>query len=87
MSRNRKTKSNAGPAGETPKHLEISEEEQWRIINETGILNKVPRPLTKISTDDDEELISPLAEEIFNSVTLIMPFTFLLILFEMYVSI
>jgi hypothetical protein len=59
--------------------LEISEEEQWRLINETGILKEaIPRRNTATVEED-----TPLAEEIFGAVTLIIPFSFLLFLFDM----
>jgi len=65
----------------TPQNLEISEGEQWRLINETGILKEaIPRRNTA-TVDED----SPLAEEIFAAVTMIIPFSFLLFLFDMYV--
>jgi hypothetical protein len=59
---------------------ELSEDEQWRLINDTGILNRHP-----VASRDDEE-DTPLAEEIFNSVILIIPFSFLLLMMDMYVS-
>lgn len=65
---------------EPAQSLEIPEEEQWRLINETGILKQaIPRP--NIPTTAQEDL--PLAEEIFGAVTLIIPFSFLLLLFDM----
>ncbi|KIM90705.1 hypothetical protein PILCRDRAFT_59483 [Piloderma croceum F 1598] len=64
---------------EPPQELEISEDEQWRLINETGILKEaIPRRNT--ATLDSED--TPLAEEIFGAVTLIIPFSFLLFLFD-----
>ena len=60
-------------------NLEISEEEQWRLINETGILKEaIPRQNTATLEED-----TPLAEELFAAVTLIIPFSFLLFLFDM----
>jgi hypothetical protein len=64
---------------EPPQKLEISEEEQWRLINETGIL-KDDRNIPVAEQED-----TPLAEEIFGAVTLIIPFSFVLFLFDLYV--
>jgi hypothetical protein len=69
----------ATKAPEPSQKLEISEEEQWRLINETGILKEaIPRRNTAPVEED-----TPLAEEIFGAVTLIIPFSFLLFLFDM----
>jgi len=59
---------------------EISEEEQWRIINETGLLKQMPNspPTTRV----EEEEGTPFAEEILNALLLIAPFTFLLVLMD-----
>ena len=64
---------------EPPQKLEISEEEQWRLINETGIL-KDDRNIPVAEKED-----TPLAEEVFGAVTLIIPFSFVLFLFDLYV--
>ena len=61
--------------------VELAEDEQWRLINESGILQKVS---TK-EEDEEEEEDYPLAEEIFSAVTLIVPFSFLLLMMDMYV--
>lgn len=82
MARNRKAKSKSASAN--PEPMEISEEEQWRLVNETGILkNAIPRA-SKAVAEDEEEEDTPLAEEIFNSILFIIPFSFCLLLFEMY---
>lgn len=60
---------------------EISEQEQWRIINETGLLKELPNPLRTKSVGAEEE--TPFAEEILNAMLLIAPFTFLLVLMDM----
>jgi membrane-anchored protein YejM (alkaline phosphatase superfamily) len=62
---------------EPPQKLEISEGEQWRLINETGIL-KDDRNIPVAEQED-----TPLAEEIFGAVTLIIPFSFVLFLFDL----
>ena len=59
---------------------EISEQEQWRIINETGLLKQLPNSphATRV-----EEEGTPFAEEILNAMLLIAPFTFLLVMMDM----
>jgi len=64
--------------------IEISEDEQWRLINATGVLEKMPQT-SRSRQDIAEEHEVSLAEEIFNAVILIMPMSFLLLLMEMYV--
>ena len=66
--------------------IQLSEEEQWRLIEQTGILKKVPTSETSSSTppqgnDDEEEY--PLAEEIFAATTLLIPISFLLLMMYM----
>jgi len=58
--------------------VELAEDEQWRLINESGILQKV-----STKKEDEEEEDYPLAEEIFSAVTLIIPFSFLLLMMDM----
>lgn len=61
---------------------EISEEDQWRIINETGLLKQLPAsPRTTKAQEPEEE--TPFAEEILNAMLLIAPFTFLLVMMDM----
>jgi len=62
---------------EPPQKLEISEEEQWRLINETAILKDARN--TTVAKQED----TPLAEEIFSAITLIVPFSFLLFMFDL----
>lgn len=56
--------------------IEISEEEQWRIVRKTGILEAA-------RTQDRLEERIPLGDEIFNAVLLIIPFSGLLLLMDM----
>ncbi|KAA1466199.1 hypothetical protein DENSPDRAFT_830957 [Dentipellis sp. KUC8613] len=59
--------------------IDIPEDEQWRIIRETGILNKAAsQPAAKESSEQDDEF--PLAEEIFIATTLFIPLAFFLLL-------
>ncbi|OBZ71799.1 hypothetical protein A0H81_08290 [Grifola frondosa] len=85
MAKNRKGHSK--PSSSSEQAVEISEEEQWRIINDTGILKKVPQA-TQVEqlAEEEAEEESILANEIFNAVTLIIPMSSLLLLMEMYVS-
>ena len=57
--------------------IEIPEEEQWRIIKQTGILDAA-----KLQDQQVEERKS-LGDEVFNAVLLIIPFSSLMLLMEM----
>lgn len=72
--------------------LQIPREEQLRLIEQTGILNKVPTfdhrptpsstpPQANQENGDEEEY--PLAEEIFAATTLLIPISFLLLMMYM----
>ena len=68
--------------------IDITEDEQWRLINPSGILQNpalVQESRIQSTVDVEDEEIS-LCDEIFNAVTLIIPFSSLLLLMEMYVS-
>jgi len=71
-------KSTKNPPSSQP---EISEEEQWRIINETGLLEQLPTSPRTIRREEGVEE-TPFAEEILNSMLLIAPFTFLLVMMD-----
>jgi len=86
MARKRQTGTNAPD-------LQISREEQLRLIEQTGILNKVPtpdgdheptpgstRPRADQEKEEEEEEEYPLAEEIFAAMTLLVPMSFLLLM-------
>ena len=78
---------NVDPQTTSSNGSEISEEEQWRIIQETGLLRQLSqskRHDEQAEHDDDEE--NPFADELFNATLLIIPFSFLLMMMEMYVS-
>ena len=91
MARNRKNAS----AGRKKDTVDIPEDEQWRIINETGILKQVPREWNPsrpadqeqkaAEGSDDEEGLSPFAEELFSAAMLAVPMSFMLLMMEMYV--
>jgi hypothetical protein len=94
MARNRKSKQPTS-ASEIPlrkpprsEETEISEEEQWRLIKKSGLLSKIDMKPPELSKDenvaaDDEK---PLAEEIFDTTLYLIPFSFLLMMMEMYAS-
>jgi hypothetical protein len=70
--------------------LNISEEEQWRLINETGILRNLPpdsgnyKQAQQDTKSEDED--TPLAEEIFMATVLIIPFSFMLLMMDILVN-
>ncbi|KAG6918933.1 hypothetical protein DXG01_010588 [Tephrocybe rancida] len=80
MARQRKTKQSDSDIGlvDPTETAEISEQEQWRLINESGVLKKLE---SKPRVDDAEE-DAALAEEIFNAIIIIIPISFLLLLME-----
>jgi hypothetical protein len=61
--------------------IDIPEDEQWRLVNQSGILNQIP---TAKQEDKPAEEPVELAEEIFNAAVIVVPFTFLLVLMEVY---
>ena len=68
--------------------IDITEDEQWRLINQSGILRnpalvQESRVESTVDVEDEENF---LGDEIFNAVLLIIPFSSLLLLMEMYVS-
>jgi hypothetical protein len=74
-------RKNAKSTKKTPSSQpEISEEEQWRIINETGLLKqmKTSPPTAQVQ----QPVETPFAEEILNAMLLIAPFTFLLVMMD-----
>lgn len=88
MARKRQTdKSQSQNAPE----LQISEEERWRLIEQSGILKKVPTadheptssstPQANQGNDEEEEY--PLAEELFAATTILIPISFLLLMMYM----
>jgi hypothetical protein len=88
MARKRQTDKNQSQ--DTP-DLQISNEEQWRLIEQSGVLKKVPtsdHQPTSSSTpqankENEEEEEYPLAEEVFAATTLLIPVSFLLLLMYM----
>lgn len=90
MARIRKARPDTKAAGENH-NVDISEEEQWRIINDTGILKQVPRDMKPSRPEPsgeaaEEEGLSPFVEEMFNTTMLIIPMSFMLLMMEMCVA-
>jgi hypothetical protein len=75
MARKNAKGTKKSPSGEP----EISEQEQWRIVNETGLLKQLPNSPRTTRVEEEE---TPLAEEILNAMLLIAPFTFLLVMMD-----
>jgi len=64
--------------------VEFTEEDQWRIIRDSGVLNKLPgnaenKPEAAV---EEEHLLPPFWEEFFAATSLIIPFSCLLLLME-----
>ncbi len=92
MVRKRQTDKNQS---QNTSDLQIPREEQLRLIEQSGILKKVPTsdhepissssftppPQAKRGNGDEEEY--PLAEEIFAATTLLIPMSFLLLMMYM----
>ena len=62
---------------------EIPEEEQWRLINESGLLKKIPLE-SKPKTLLEEE--APLANEVLDAMMYIIPLSSLLLILDMLVN-
>jgi len=78
VARNKKAREKSSQTGQ--EDIEISPEEQWRLINQTGILKQhIPH---SSAADVEKGDGQTLADEIFSAITLIIPFSFCLLLFE-----
>lgn len=80
------------PPTEQKPLIEIPEEEKWRLIRESGVLENFKdadqSPSTSMSIPthpepEEHDGPSPLVEEIFNALMIIMPHTFFLVLMDM----
>ena len=97
MAKQRKQKASAKSS---PSDENIPENEQWRIIEESGVLEKVPEewrsnatsksppPVKQEETneDDDDDPFSPLCNEIFGAFCFTIPFSSLYIMMDVYVQ-
>lgn len=64
--------------------IKISEDEQWRLINESGVLHKISgqeNPVDEVKPEEPSPF--PLVDEILDTSLLIIPFCSLLIVMEM----
>jgi hypothetical protein len=82
--------------------LGISEQEQWRLIQQSGVLKQAsdvykirpeadplhaPVPASAgANAEDDDEGVNPLFEEIFQTIVIAMPLSFFLLLLHMYAA-
>lgn len=88
-----KRQADKNQSQKTP-YIQLSEEEQWRLLEQSGILKKVPpsdrgsEPTSsstppRANQEKDAEEEYPLAEEIFAATTLLIPISFLLLMMYM----
>lgn len=67
----------------SPSTTDIPEEEQWRLVRESGVLSRVKTERSASSaTREDDEGPGALAEEIFDASVIIMPMAFFLVMME-----
>jgi hypothetical protein len=71
---------------QTPPLVDISEEEQWRLINQSGVLKKVAAATQSPATQPSVAEPSTLGDELFNTALYTIPVSSLLLLMEMYVA-
>ncbi|KAG2077509.1 hypothetical protein BDR04DRAFT_1088557 [Suillus decipiens] len=81
MAKKRQTTQGAQATQAQKPLVEISEDEQWRLIEQTGVLRKISDTRKPEKTADNVEPLS-LADEIFNAVVFIIPLTFFLIMMD-----
>ncbi|KAK7696645.1 hypothetical protein QCA50_001303 [Cerrena zonata] len=85
MGKNKRPSKQKAPTEPQEPLVDIPEMEQWRIIQESGILNKIKKDDDKPAStkeDDEEGKLSPLAEEIFSAINLIIPICFVLLMMD-----
>lgn len=83
-----KDDSDVAPSSTSASIVEIPEAEQQRLIDESGILKKITSKIAveDTSASDEDDPFSPLCNEIFNSILLIIPLSALYMMMVMYVS-
>ncbi|KAH9853809.1 hypothetical protein C2E23DRAFT_776710 [Lenzites betulinus] len=83
-----KQQASASSASKTTA-IDIPEEEQWRIIKESGILKQAGASTAAqeaaLGGDDEDYEISPLADEVFRALFLAIPMSFMLLLMDILV--
>lgn len=87
MVKRRKDAATTSASKQKPKEplVNIPEGEQWRIIRDSGVLDKIQTADAQDAEaeDEDQPLLSPFTEECFAALALIVPFCFLLLMMEM----
>ncbi|GJE84691.1 hypothetical protein PsYK624_007670 [Phanerochaete sordida] len=85
MAKKRKDAGASSPANKQSQKplVDIPEQEQWRIIRDSGILQSVPAG--EKESEAEEPLLSPFTEECFAALALIIPFSSLLLMMEILV--
>lgn len=89
MGKNKRPSKQKAAAEPQEPLIDMSEQEQWRIINESGILNKITKdeqPVAASVEEEEEGKLSPLTEEMFAAINLIIPHSFLLMMMDMYAA-
>ncbi|KAK2466147.1 hypothetical protein APHAL10511_001789 [Amanita phalloides] len=81
--RQRGKHSDSSDAQHGQQKLVISEEEQWRLINESGLLKKINTDNQKLSVEQEPEVLPGM--EYFDAAFLIIPFSFLLLMMDILV--
>ena len=94
MARQRKLKQADKPKDTTE---DIPDEEKWRLIEQTGLLKKIPKDANAAATaisnangdddDEDAEVCSPFCNEVYNTILYLIPFTSLYLVMEVWVQI
>ncbi|KAF8741139.1 hypothetical protein AX14_005735 [Amanita brunnescens Koide BX004] len=79
MVRRRGNKTPA-PAQKGNEKLDIPDDEQWRLINESGLLKKLDAASPELSTEEPDEI--SLGDEVFDAALLVIPFSFLLLMMD-----
>ncbi|KIP10641.1 hypothetical protein PHLGIDRAFT_28311 [Phlebiopsis gigantea 11061_1 CR5-6] len=82
----KKRKQAAAPATPQKPLIDISEDEQWRIIRDSGVLKTISSKEERSAQPQaPEELLSPFTLEVFAALALIIPFSSLLLMMEILV--
>ena len=75
---------NKTPAPKGNGNLVIPDDEQWRLVKESGLLNTIDTASPKPTTEEPDEY--SLVDEAFDAALLVIPFSFLLFMMDMSVS-
>lgn len=77
----RRGNNTPAPAQKGNEKLDIPDDEQWRLINESGLLKKLDAASPELSTEAPDEI--SLGDEVFDAALLVIPFSFLLLMMDM----